>query len=280
MQTQERKAEKFFAMHKEGDCFLVPNPWDVGSLRLLEWLGFEAFATTSAGVAFSNGVPDLSIDKARLMAHLAALCEATDAPITADLQNGFGDTPEAAAVAIQEAAAAGVVGASIEDASQTKPSGIYDIGLAKDRIRAAAEAARALPYRFTLTARAENYFCGVYDLADTIRRLQAFQEAGADVLFAPGVGTMDEIRAIVSSVDRPVNVLVGPTDSAVTLATLRNLGVRRVSVGGSLARAAYGALLRAGREMLIEGRFTYVNDAVDGRSLNAVFLNAASRRAS
>jgi len=271
MTTQHEKAEAFARLHEQGSCFVIPNPWDLGSARLLEHLGFPALASSSAGFAFSIAKSDLAVSKASLMSHLSGLCQVTQLPVSADLQNGFGNDPEDAAVAILQAAKAGVVGGSIEDASGDPGSPIYPLEFATERIRQAAAAAKSLDFRFTLTARAENYLYGRADLADTIRRLQAFQEAGADVLFAPGIRTAAEIGAVVKSIDRPLNVLAGMPGMTLTVAQLRDLGVRRVSLGGTLARAAYGALLRAAREVLTQGTFGYVAEAAPGKDLNQIF---------
>jgi 2-methylisocitrate lyase-like PEP mutase family enzyme len=269
MANQQEKSARFVQLHAQPKCFLIPNPWDTGSARLLEDLGFEALATTSAGFAFSRGKPDMGVTREEKMLHLRELCAAVQLPVSADLQNGFGDRPQDAADTIRLAAQAGAVGGSIEDASGHGENPVYDIGLARERVQAAAEAARAVGFKFMLTARAENYLYGRTDLADTIRRLQAYQEAGADVLFAPGLRTLDEMREVVRSVDRPVNVLLG--GAQITHAQLQEIGVRRISVGGGLARAAYGAMLRAGKEMLEQGTFGFSADAPSTRQFNELF---------
>ena len=271
MKSQLEKSKEFEALHKDGACFVIPNPWDCGSARLLEHLGFKALASTGAGFAFSQGRSDLSVNARDMMPHLAELAAATGLPVSADLQNGFGDAPEAVAQAILGAAQAGVVGGSIEDASGDAGAPIYDIGLAVERIRAAAQAARSLGFKFMLTARAENYLYGRPDIGDTIRRLQAYQEAGADVLFAPGIQSKEDIRAIVSSIDRPLNVIMGFQGVQLTVGELRELGVARVSLGGSLARAAYGALVRAALEVQSAGTFTYASDAMPAKEINRIF---------
>jgi 2-methylisocitrate lyase-like PEP mutase family enzyme len=269
MANQQEKSARFVQLHAQPKCFLIPNPWDTGSARLLEDLGFEALATTSAGFAFSRGKPDMGVTREEKMLHLRELCAAVQLPVSADLQNGFGDRPQDAADTIRLAAQAGAVGGSIEDASGHGENPVYDIGLARERVQAAAEAARAVGFKFMLTARAENYLYGRTDLADTIRRLQAYQEAGADALFAPGLRTLDEMREVVRSVDRPVNVLLG--GAQITHAQLQEIGVRRISVGGGLARAAYGAMLRAGKEMLEQGTFGFSADAPSTRQFNELF---------
>jgi 2-methylisocitrate lyase-like PEP mutase family enzyme len=261
MKTQAEKAEAFRALHARDGAFIIPNPWDVGTARILERLGFEALATTSAGYAFSAGVPDNRVGRERMLAHVAEIAAATSLPVSADLENGFGDDLKTVAETIRRASATGIVGASIEDAFDRPGEGVYDIGLATDRIRAAVAAKQDLPFHFTLTARAENYLVGIPDLEDTIRRLQAYQEAGADVLYAPCISTREEIAAIVSSVDRPVNFLMGTQPERFTLEELSALGVRRVSVGSALSAAALGAFLRGAREMREAGTFTYAKDA-------------------
>lgn len=268
--TQLEKARRFADLHREG-CFVIPNPWDAGSARLLETMGFQALASTSAGFAFSLALPDMAITREQKLEHLRTMCEAVSLPVSTDLQNGFGDSPEEAARTITLAAQAGVVGGSIEDSRGTADDPIYDFGLACERVRAAVEAARNTGFPFTLTARAENLLWGRKDLADTIRRLQAFQEAGADVLYAPGLRTADEIRTVVQSIDRPLNVLAGMPGMELTLAQLRDLGVRRVSVGGAMARAAYSALLGAGREILEDGTFHFAQRGTANKVFNDIF---------
>lgn len=271
MKSQAEKAKEFEQLHQQGACFVIPNPWDCGSARLLEHLGFKALASTGAGFAFSKGRSDLSVEARSLIPHLAELAGATSLPVSADLQNGFGDAPEDAAQTIIEAAQAGVVGGSLEDASGDAGKPIYDIGLATERIRAAAHAASSLGFKFMLTARAENYLYGRPDIADTVRRLQAYQEAGADVLFAPGIQSKEDIRAIVSSIDRPLNVIMGFQGVQLTVDELRELGVARISLGGSLARAAYGALVRAAMEVQSVGTFNYAGDAISAKQMNSIF---------
>jgi 2-methylisocitrate lyase-like PEP mutase family enzyme len=262
MKTQTEKGREFRALHARDGAFIIPNPWDVGTARLLERLGFEALATTSAGYAFSIGQKDNTVNRGQMMEHVAAIAPAGDLPVSADLGNGFGDAPETAAEAIRLAAAAGAAGGSIEDSTGCADHPIYEMGHAVERVRAAAEAAHALTFPFTLTARAENYLCGELDLKDTIKRLQLYQEAGADVLYAPGLASRKDIAAVVSSVDRPVNVLMGMAGDSLSLEELAAMGVKRVSVGSALSRAAYGAFLRAAREMRERGTFTFGKEAV------------------
>lgn len=269
-ESQQTKAIKFQELHREG-IFVIPNPWDIGTARLLAMTGFQALATTSAGYAFSRGLPDNAIGREQMMLHLEEIAAATDLPVSADLENGFGDSPDHAAATIMMAAKAGVVGGSIEDATNRPGDPLYSLEFAAERVRAAAEAKARLPFPFTLTARAENYLNGKPDLEDTIKRLQAYQEAGADVLFAPGIRTREDIAAVVSSVDRPVNVVMGLVNCDLNLEQLAELGVRRVSVGGSLARAALAGFLRAAREIREKGSFAYAGDAIPGGEINGMF---------
>jgi 2-methylisocitrate lyase-like PEP mutase family enzyme len=269
--TQLAKARAFRALHERDSAFIIPNPWDVGTARILAHLGFEALATTSMGYAFSLGRCDNTLDRRETIAHASAIASATDLPISADLENGFGDAPEVVLETIKLAAAAGVVGGSIEDATGRSDHPIYEMEHAVDRVQAAVTAARALPFSFTLTARAENYLHGRQDLKDTIKRLQAYQEAGADVLYAPGLATRDDIAAVVSSVDRPLNVVMGLQGVQLSLAELSAMGVKRVSVGSSLSRAALGAFLCAAREMRESGTFTYAAEAVSPKEISLIF---------
>ncbi|WP_211441368.1 isocitrate lyase/PEP mutase family protein [Collimonas humicola] len=276
MPSQIEKAKVFQQLHAREGAFIIPNPWDIGSARLLALLGFEALASTSAGYAFSRGLLDGAIGREQMMAHLTELAAATGLPLSADLENGFGDSPATVAETIRLAAATGIVGGSIEDASGRREDPIYPLAFAVERIRAAAEAARALDFPFTLTARAENFLVGRADLADTIKRLQAYQEAGADVLYAPGLKSREDIAAVVSALDKPVNVVMGLQGVQLSLQELAQIGVKRVSVGGSLARAALGAFLRAAEEMREHGTFTYGNEAVGMRQISEM-LQAADK---
>jgi 2-methylisocitrate lyase-like PEP mutase family enzyme len=261
----------FRDLHHRDNAFIIPNPWDIGSARLLAHMGFEALATTSMGYAFSRGKRDNTVGRDEMIRHIAEIAAATSLPVSADLENGFGDAPEDAAETIRLAAAAGVVGGSIEDSTTRQDHPIYDKHHAADRIAAAAEAARSLPFAFTLTARAENYLYGRPDLSDTIARLQAYQQAGADVLYAPGLSTKDEIAAVVSSVDRPVNVVMGLQGVQLSLSGLSAIGVRRISVGSALYRTALGAFLRAAHEMTEQGTFSFANEAARSHDLTAIF---------
>ncbi|HZQ93108.1 MAG TPA: isocitrate lyase/phosphoenolpyruvate mutase family protein [Terriglobales bacterium] len=260
----------FRALHQRAGTFIIPNPWDPGSARALQVLGFEALATTSAGYAFSVAKPDGGVGRDAMLAHAAELVAATDLPVSADLENGYGDDPKFVAETVRLAAATGLAGCSIEDTPSGTRRVPYDLPLAAERVRAAAEAAHSLPFPFTLSARTENYLVGREDLDDTIARLQAFQEAGADVLFAPGLRTKDEIATVVRSVDRPVNVIIIP-GMQMSVADLSALGVKRISVGSSLARAAWGAFLSAAREMKEHGTFHFTEKATRGAELNEMF---------
>jgi 2-methylisocitrate lyase-like PEP mutase family enzyme len=273
--TQAEKGAAFRALHQRNGAFIIPNPFDAGTARLLAHLGFEALATTSAGYAFSIGQRDNTVGREQMMVHVKAIVDATPLPVSADLENGFGDDPETVAETIRLAAAAGLAGCSIEDSTSRADDPIYEHAHAVDRMRAAAEVVRSLPFPFTLTGRAENYLVGRPDLDDTIRRLQAYQEAGADVLYAPGLRSRDDIAAVVRSVDRPVNVVMGLQGVQLTLADLSTLGVKRISIGSALSRAALGAFLRAAKEMKEKGTFTFAEEAVSYRDLSTMFSAAA-----
>lgn len=271
MKNQSEKSKEFVELHQSGNCFVIPNPWDCGSAKLLQHLGFKALASTSAGFAFSQGRSDPSVHAQEMLGHLSELAQSTDLPISADMKNGFGHTPEEAAQTIIESARAGVVGCSIEDASGNASNPIYDMDLAVERIQSAVAAAKSLDFKFTLTARAENYVHGRADIQDTIRRLQAYQAAGADVLFAPGIRTKDEVKTILRSIDRPLNVMMGLKGIQLTVAELQDLGVTRISLGGSLARAAFGALVNAAKEVQLSGTFGYASESISGEDLNNIF---------
>lgn len=270
MTTPAEKAVSFRALHRREGAFIIPNPWDVGSARLLAALGFEALATTSSGFAYSLGRADGEVTLEETLEHCRVLCAATDLPVSADLENGYADDPVSAAKAITLAGNAGVAGGSIEDYSGNDSQSIYDFGLAVERVTAAVEAARALPYAFTLTARAENLLRGRDDLDDTIRRLQAFEAAGADVLYAPGLTTLDQVRAVTDAVEKPVNVL-GTMLKGVTLEQLGEAGAQRISIGGALARAALAPVLRAAAEMLDEGSFGWTSELASSAKIEALF---------
>jgi 2-methylisocitrate lyase-like PEP mutase family enzyme len=266
-----KKGRAFRALHERDGTFVIPNPADAGGARLLQGLGFEALATSSAGYAFSTGRRDYAASRDEMLRHVEQLAAATLLPISADLENGFGDSPETVAETIRLAAAAGAVGGSIEDSTGCTEAPLYWPEVAAERIRAAAEAARSLPFPFTLTARAENFLVGRPDLADTIARLQAFQEAGADVLYAPGITSSADIATLVSSVDSPVNVLAGLPTMKLGHADLAALGVKRISVGSALARAAYGGFLDAAREIREKGTFNLAEHAMSYGALSELF---------
>ena len=255
-------AQRFLSLHRGDAPLLMPNPWDRGSALLLQSLGFEALATTSSGFAATLGRLDGMVTRDEAIAHAAEIVDAVDVPVSADLENGFADDPSDVAETVRRAVVAGLAGCSIEDFSGRESETIYDAGLAAERVAAAAGAAHSDSRKLVLTARAENHIHGVDDLADTIARLQSFQEAGADVLFAPGVRDLDQIHELVSSVDLPVNVLVLPGMPSVS--ELADAGVSRISVGGAFAFAAYGAAAAAGRELLNEGTYGYWETAGAG----------------
>ena len=271
MPTLAEKGLSFRALHQRDHAFIIPNPWDVGSARILAHLGFAALATTSMGYAFSIGRRDGQISRDEALAHSAEIAGATDLPVSADLENCFADDPKGAAETIRLAGQTGLAGGSIEDYSGHPNGRLYELEHAVDRVRAAVEAARALPFTFTLTARAENFIRGRLDIKDTIRRLQAYQEAGADVLYAPGLTTKDDIAAVVRSVDRPVNVVMGLSGVQLSLAELSAMGVKRISVGSALSRTALGAFIRACQEMRDHGTFTFAKDAANPREIGAMF---------
>lgn len=272
--AQATRGETFRTLHERAGIFAIPNPWDAGSAKMLALLGFEALATTSAGFAFSVGKPDAegAVDRHDTLAHVRTIVDATSLPVSADLENGFGDDPETCAETIRLAADAGLVGGSIEDATGRSDDPIYPFDLSLERVAAAVQAARGLPFPFTLTARAENLINGRPDLKDTIRRLEAFAVAGADVLYAPGLRTRDDIAAVVRAVaPKPVNVVMGLSGPQFSLQELAALGVKRVSLGSSLARAAYGAFLDAAREIRDSGTFTFAKRAAPYAELNEMF---------
>ena len=269
MTTQADQAQRFLALHRAGEPLLMPNPWDLGSARLLASLGFEALATTSSGFAATLGRNDGAVSRDEAMVHAAVIVAATDLPVSADLENGFADAPSGVAETMRMSIEVGLAGASVEDFTGRAEDPIYDIGLAAERIAAAAEAAHAGPGRLVLTARAENYLHGRPDLADTIARLQAFQQAGADVLYAPGLRSLDDISQVVREVDRPVNVLA--LEGVPPVAELARAGVSRVSVGGAFAFAALGAVVSAAAELREQGTYGFRAGSAAGA--------AAARRA-
>jgi 2-methylisocitrate lyase-like PEP mutase family enzyme len=272
--TQQIRAEAFRKLHERAGIFVVPNPWDAGSAKMLASLGFEALATTSAGLAFSLGKADgaKAVTREETLSNARTIVGATELPVSADLENGYGDEPEACAETIMLAAEAGLAGGSIEDATGRPDDPIYSFEFAVERVRTAVQAARSLPYPFMLTARAENFLHGRSDLADTIRRLEAFADAGADVLYAPGLKTREEIEAVVKAVaPRPVNVVMGLNQAGFSLDDLAKLGVKRVSLGSTLARVAYGGFLRAAEEIAQKGSFKFAEGTVPYTTINGMF---------
>jgi 2-methylisocitrate lyase-like PEP mutase family enzyme len=272
--SQAEKARLFRGLHERPGAFVIPNPWDAGTARILAGLGFEALATTSAGLAFTLGRRDSegAVTRDEALTHARTIVQATPLPVSADLENGFGDAPEAAAETIRLAAGVGLVGGSIEDATGDSARPIYDFAHAVERIAAAVEAARSASFPFTLTARAENFLFGRPDLDDTIRRLQAFEAAGADVLYAPGLRDLEAIRTVCAAVSRPVNVVMGLSGASFSVEELAAAGVRRISLGSALARAALGAFLRGAREINDEGTFTFAGMAASFADLDPFML--------
>ena len=270
---QTKKAALFRSLHELDRPFLIPNPWDAGSARLLAQMGFQALATTSLGAAITNGVIRCSRDE--VIANARAISEATNLPVTIDFENGFDDSPDGVTQAIRDAHSLGVVGASIEDGRYDPENPVYPFELAVERIEAAVDAARGLSSDFVLTARADNGIYGLHDLGDTIRRLQAYQEAGADVLYAPALGGLENIRTVVQSVDKPVNVVAGLENPNITLAQLAEAGVRRVSIGGGLCRLAMAAL-RDGAQQMLQGDFSFVGEMASLDELWRAFDNSAA----
>jgi len=261
--SQAEKAQRFVALHARPGAFVIPNPWDVGTARILAGLGFEALATTSAGLAFSLGRRDGegAVSREEAIEHARTIVDATPLPVSADLENGFGDAPEAVAATVAMAAQVGLAGCSIEDASGRPERPIYERAHAIERVAAAVEAARASAFPFVLTARAENFLHGRPDLDDTIARLQAFEAAGADVLYAPGLRDLEMIRQVCAALSKPVNVLMALPGMPLSVEQLAAAGVRRISLGSALSRAALGAVLRAAREIRAHGTFGFIDAA-------------------
>jgi 2-methylisocitrate lyase-like PEP mutase family enzyme len=268
------KFAAFKALHQRQGAFVMPNPWNAGTARMLTALGFEALATTSAGLAFAIGRRDSAagLTRAQVLDNASEIVAATHLPVSADLEDGFGDSPESCAETIRLAAECGLVGGSIEDATGDSARPIFDFSLAVERVAAAVETSRRLS--FVLTARTENFLCGRPDLPDTIRRLQAFAAAGADVVYAPGLPSLEAIRAVCSAVEKPVNVVMGLKGAPFTLAELQEAGVKRISVGGSFARAALGAFMRAAREVKEHGTFTYAASALPDAEAQSYMADA------
>jgi 2-methylisocitrate lyase-like PEP mutase family enzyme len=266
--TQSEKSARFRALHQGPRAFVIANPWDAGSARILAGLGFQALATSSGACAGTLGRRDGKVTRAEALAHARAIVEAVEVPVSADLEKGFGDAPADAAQTIRLAAQAGLAGGSIEDASGNKDHPLYDIGHATERVAAAAQAARGLAIPFTLTARTENFLRGNPDLDDTIRRLQAFEKAGADVLMAPGLPDLAAVRAVCAAVQKPVNFMAGIKGKSFTVAELEAAGVRRISLATSLYRAAVTGLIDAAREVQEKGSFGYLERSLATPELN------------
>jgi 2-methylisocitrate lyase-like PEP mutase family enzyme len=270
MPTQTEKGRLFRELHKRPGLLLLPNPWDAGTAKLLQSLGFEALATTSLGMANALGRVDGegSVSRAELLENCRVIAGATDLPVNADLENGYADDPKQAALILRDAAAVGIVGGSLEDWSGKR---IYDFNHAVERVAAGVEVARSLDLLFTFTARAENLIRGVRDLDDTIRRLQAFEKAGADVLYAPGLRDLETMKLVASSVRKPLNVVMGPVDPALTAEQIASVGVKRISIGGALSRLALAAFMKGAREMKEKGGFTWIREIMPTSDLKAVF---------
>jgi 2-methylisocitrate lyase-like PEP mutase family enzyme len=270
MKSQKEKAEIFKSLHEKPGCFLIPNPWDAGTSKLLTKLGFEALATTSAGLAFSLGRPDQSqkISLNEVLKNANEILSATDLPVSADLENGYGDSPDDVYNTIVKAGQIGLVGASIEDATGISSNPIYDYDLSVERIRAAVKAKNTFNFPFTLTARAENFLHGRDDLNDTIQRLQSYQNAGADVLYAPGLKTYEDISTVIKSLDKPLNVMIA---ASFTVSKLTEIGVKRISTGSLLARSALGELQRSAQELKEQGTCSFANNAFPFKELMQIF---------
>jgi 2-methylisocitrate lyase-like PEP mutase family enzyme len=270
MRSQAEKGRLFRERHAKPGILILPNPWDAGTAKLLASLGFEALATTSLGMSNALGRVDGegSVSRAELLENCRVIAEATDLPVNADLENGYADDPKQAASILRDATAAGVVGGSLEDWSGEK---IYDFNLAVERVAAGVEVARSLPVPFTFVARAENLIRGRNDLDDTIRRLQAFEKAGADVLYAPGLRDLATMKLVAASVGKPLNVVMSAADPSLTAQQMEAVGVKRLSVGGALSRLALAAFMKGAREMKDKGSFTWVRDAIPSRELRPAF---------
>jgi 2-methylisocitrate lyase-like PEP mutase family enzyme len=272
MRSQAEKARAFRALHERPGIFVMPNPWDAGTAKLFASLGFEAMATTSFGLANALGRVDgtLAVSREELIANCREIASATDLPVNADLENGYADDPKKAAVIIRMAAEAGIVGGSIEDATGNGAKPIYDFNLAVERVAAAAEVAHALPFPFTFTARAENFLHGRRDLDDTVKRLQAFARAGADVLYAPGLRDLATIKQVVAAVSKPINIVMSAADPDLTTQQLADAGVKRISVGGTLSRLAFAAVRDAAVAMRDQGSYQWVRQAIASKDLKVI----------
>jgi 2-methylisocitrate lyase-like PEP mutase family enzyme len=266
--TQNEKALRFVALHKGPGAFVIPNPWDIASARILAGLGFQALATSSAASANTLGRKDGGLTREQALSHARLIVDATDLPVSADLENGFGDAPEAVAETVRLAAEAGLVGCTIEDSTGSEDQPLYDEALSVERIAAAAGAARALPFPFALTARAHNFLYPNPSLDDTIRRMQAFEKAGADVLFAPGLPDLAAVRAVCAALSKPFNFMVGIKGKSFSVAELAAAGVRRISLATSLYRAAMTGLINAASEVKDSGQFGFLDRSVMTPELN------------
>lgn len=265
------KGARFRALHDDHGTFVIPNPWDIGTARILASMGFPALATTSAGMAFSLGRSEGRTSADEVLDHCRMIVSATELPVSADLEKGFGDRPSEVASTIEAAAGTGLAGCSIEDHTGRPDDPIFAFNLALERIQAAVEASRALPHDFVLTARAENFLWERPDLDDTLKRLKAFEDAGADVLYAPGLPDLETIRTVCKTLDKPVNVVMGLSGASFSVRDLAEAGVKRISVGAALARTALGAFMRASREIADVGTFQFANDAVGFAELEQIF---------
>lgn len=270
------KGAMFRALHDQPGAFILPNPWDIGTARILAAMGFAALATTSAGMAFSLGLPEGKVSREETLRHCRMIVAATPLPVSADLEKGFGDSPESVAETIRAAADIGLAGCSIEDHTNRRDDPIFDFNLAVERIQAGAEACRALPHDFVLTARCENFLWGRPDLDDTIKRLQAFEKAGADVLYAPGLHDLATIRTVCGALTRPVNVVMGMPGATFGVAELAEAGVKRISVGSALARLAFGSFVGAACEMRSHGSFRFSDSAMSFAELESFFAGPAA----
>jgi 2-methylisocitrate lyase-like PEP mutase family enzyme len=263
--------ETFRALHEQEGAFIIPNPWDAGTSRILAALGFKALATTSAGMAFSLGKGDGQVSPEDVLTHCRAIVAATDLPVSADLEKGFGDSPESVAETIRAAAETGLAGCSIEDFTGDRSDPIFPLDLATERIAAAVSACRELPHDFVLTARCENLIRGRNDLDDTVKRLRAYEAAGADVLYAPGLRDLESIRTVCAAVNKPVNVIMGLPGATFSLDDLAAAGAKRISVGSALARVAFGAFIAAACEMAENGTFQYAEQAISSADIERYF---------
>lgn len=269
--NQQQKATRFRALHDNPNAFVIPNPWDEGSARILASMKFEALATTSTGLAHSLGLRDGSVSRDQVLTHCQSIVASTDLPVSADLENGYGNKPEDVAETIERAVETGIVGCSIEDYTNQPGDPILDFNLAVERIHAAVEVKENFPHDFVLTARCENYVWGRKDLDDTIKRLQAFESVGADVLYAPGLHDLDTIRTICGALSKPVNVVIEMPNTKLKLKDLEDAGVKRISIGSVLFLTAYGAFVRAAAEMKELGTFKFASDAIGFSELEDIF---------